>query len=199
MTDNYCKRKTSKHLERTDDEYAEALRTTNNIRTALLKLGINSSAGYYYDKARSVMQMYNIDQSKNVIHNHITYTVNHECHTVSEWASILGVNKNTFRKYIAHLSDSDIELAISKCIENIGDKQYIRDTFLSMKNINRNVSCNKNKDIEKNRYCDAFCHRALSYTIRSGCVRRQRKGIPYIIMLQRKGRCCVWIYLEIYR
>ena len=149
MTDNYCKRKTSKHLERTDDEYAEALRATNNIRTALLKLGINSSAGYYYEKARSVMQMYNIDQSKNVIHNHITYTVNHECHTVSEWASILGVNKNTFRKYIAHLSDSDIELAISKCIENIGDKQYISDTFLSMKNINRNVSCNKNKDIEK--------------------------------------------------
>lgn len=149
MTDNYCKRKTGKHLERTDDEYAEALRTTNNIRAALLKLGITSYAGYYYDRARNVIQRYNINQPKEAVCNCTTYTVNHERHTVSEWASILEVNKSTFRKYIAHLSDSDIELAISKCIEHIGDKQYISNVFLSMKNTNKNVLCNKNKDIEK--------------------------------------------------
>lgn len=64
QTDNYCGKNRRKRAPITDEEFVEALRQTSSIRQALQKLGINYAAKYYYDKAHSLMDEYQIVQKK---------------------------------------------------------------------------------------------------------------------------------------
>ena len=60
LTDNYRGRNINKHKEKvSDDDFAEALNNSPNIRQALRKLGLSAKGGNY-ERAREIIFKYNI-------------------------------------------------------------------------------------------------------------------------------------------
>lgn len=59
LTENYKGRNRGNKQEYTDEEYAEALKNSPNVRQALLKLGLNASGGNY-NRAYDIAHKYNI-------------------------------------------------------------------------------------------------------------------------------------------
>lgn len=58
LTDNYCGRNKTREHKISDEDLVEALKNSKSVRQALLSLGINYSAKYYYEKAYKLMDSY---------------------------------------------------------------------------------------------------------------------------------------------
>ena len=62
QTDNYCGRKDAARKRISDEQLAEALKSTTSIRKALMMLGVNYDAKSWYARARAVIEKYGIIQ-----------------------------------------------------------------------------------------------------------------------------------------
>lgn len=67
LTDNYCGRNNSNTKKYTEEELVKALQSSSSINQALVKVGIHYYSKYHYEKARELIDKYNIALSKNNI------------------------------------------------------------------------------------------------------------------------------------
>lgn len=66
MTDNYCGRNRGRKSKLKDSDFIKSLKTSKSIRQALISLGINYSAKYYYEKAYELMDKYDFSLGEDI-------------------------------------------------------------------------------------------------------------------------------------
>ena len=65
LTDNFCGKNKSGFQKYTEEDFVKALQSSSSINQAMIKMGIHYYSKYYYEKAREVIEKYNIDVPKN--------------------------------------------------------------------------------------------------------------------------------------